>query len=42
MENGAIVFVPMVNVDGVTYIEEVYKKTKNFEYIRKNRNVNPK
>ena len=39
MENGAIVFIPMVNVDGVTYIDEIYQKTNRFEYIRKNRNV---
>ena len=39
MQNGAIIFIPMVNVDGVTFISKKYEETGKFEYIRKNRHI---
>jgi murein tripeptide amidase MpaA len=35
----AIVFIPLVNVDGFVYISDFYDEHKNWSYIRKNRNV---
>ena len=37
MSNGAIIFIPMVNVDGVTYINDFYHDNRRWEWIRKNR-----
>jgi len=39
MTNAAIIIVPMVNVDGVFYIDKAWIMTSKFEYIRKNRHV---
>ena len=40
MENGAIIFIPLVNPDGVAYIDDYYAKTGGrFAFIRKNRNI---
>ena len=39
MKNTAIIFVPLVNPDGVALIDEMYQKTKRLTYVRKNRNV---
>lgn len=39
LTKSAVVFIPIVNVDGVSYISETYEKTGHLEYIRKNRNI---
>ena len=39
LENSALIFIPLVNPDGVQYIETTWKNTQKFEYIRKNRNI---
>ena len=39
MKNGAIIFMPMVNVDGVTFISDKYFEEGKFEFIRKNRQI---
>ena len=39
MSNGAIIFIPMVNVDGVTYISDYYQEHRRWEWIRKNRQI---
>ena len=39
LKNSAVIFIPMVNPDGVALIDDVYHKTGQFEYIRKNRHV---
>ena len=39
LENSALIFIPLVNPDGVQYIEKTWKNTQKFEYIRKNRNI---
>ena len=33
----AIVFIPLVNIDGFNFISEEYDSTGRLEYIRKNR-----
>jgi len=39
LKNSAVIFIPMVNPDGVALIDDYYKRTGQFEYIRKNRHV---
>ena len=41
LETSALVFIPLVNPDGVYYIDEAYKRTHRWEYIRKNRHIYP-
>ena len=35
----AIVFIPLVNIDGFEFISEEFDSTGHLEYIRKNRQI---
>ena len=39
LENTALIFIPIVNPDGVHYIDTAWNNTEKFEYIKKNRNI---
>ena len=39
MSNSAIIFVPMVNPDGVAMIDDFYLNKGYMSFIRKNRNI---
>lgn len=41
LTKAAVIFIPIVNVDGVNYISDNYEETGSFEYIRKNRHIYP-
>mmetsp|Transcript_36381 Transcript_36381/g.44436 ORF Transcript_36381/g.44436 Transcript_36381/m.44436 type:complete len:96 (+) Transcript_36381:346-633(+) len=39
MRNAALIFLPMVNPDGVATIDDLYTQNGSLKYIRKNRNI---